>query len=104
MKPLMKIAVQVRSLVRQMASRIEWFPPLLGRLSVGAVFLEAGWGKLHNIPKVVEFFTSLGIPAPQLQAPFVAMNEFVCGGLLILGLFTRLATIPIAASMVVAIA
>ncbi len=82
---------------------LEWFPALLARLTIAGVFVESGWGKLHNLDKVVEFFTSLGIPAARFQAPFVATNEFVCGVLILLGLFTRLATIPLIVSMIVAL-
>src|SRR5262249_26295 len=58
---------------------------------------------LHNLPKVVAFFTSLGIPAPQIQAPLAAGTEFVCGVLMLVGLCTRLASLPLIITMVVAI-
>jgi putative oxidoreductase len=84
--------------------KTNWIPPLLARLTLGVIFAESGWGKLHNLPKVIAFFTELGIPAPSLQAPFVAGVEFVGGLLLFVGLFTRLAAIPLSATMLVAIA
>jgi putative oxidoreductase len=84
--------------------KTDWIPPLLARLTLGVIFAESGWGKLHNLPKVIAFFTELGIPAPSLQAPFVAGVEFVGGLLLFIGLFTRLAAIPLSATMLVAIA
>ena len=99
----MKKLMQARATLLKLAERLEWFPPLLARISVGAVFVETGWGKLHNLPKVVEFFTELGIPFPQFQAPFVAMNEFVCGMLILVGLLTRFATVPLIISMTVAL-
>ena len=80
-----------------------WFPPLLARLTVGFVFAESGWGKLHNIPKVVGYFTDLGIPAPEFQAHLVASTELVGGTLLLLGLLTRLASVPLTVVMTVAI-
>jgi putative oxidoreductase len=55
------------------------------------------------LDKVAEFFASLGIPAPHLQAPFVAGVEFIGGTLILLGLFTRLAALPLMGTMVVAI-
>ena len=70
---------------------------------IGSVFVQAGWGKLHNLDQVINFFTSLGIPAPQIQAPFVASVEFGCGALVLVGLFTRLAALPLTGVMVVAI-
>ena len=99
----MKELMRGRTFLLKLAARLEWFPPLLARISVGAVFLETGWGKLHNLPKVVDFFTELGIPYPQFQAPFVATNEFVCGALLLVGLLTRFATVPLMISMTVAL-
>jgi putative oxidoreductase len=76
---------------------------LLIRLSVGIVFAQTGWGKLHHLDDIIEFFRSLGIPAPELQAPFVSTLEFVGGVAIILGLGTRLFSAPLAFSMVVAI-
>lgn len=76
---------------------------LLGRLGVGLVFLSTGWGKVHNVEKVTQFFTELGIPAPGFHAVLVGWSELLCGGALVLGLLTRLATIPLIVSMIVAI-
>jgi len=76
---------------------------LIGRLAVGLLFVSTGWGKIHDIPKVTRFFEQLGIPAPGFQAVLVAYSELVCGSLLVLGLFARLATIPLIISMTVAI-
>jgi putative oxidoreductase len=89
---------------RATAHTLAWFPPLLARLTVGEVFLFTGWGKLQNLEKVTEFFRDLGVPAPELQAPFVAMVELTGGSLLLLGLCTRLAALPLIGTMVVAIA
>ena len=83
--------------------RLEWTPPLLARLVIGAVFVPTGWGKLHNLPDIVDFFRQLGIPFPELQAPFVSSIELVCGGLVLAGLGTRLASVPLIGTMVVAI-
>lgn len=85
------------------ASKLSWAPPLLVRLALGTVFATSGWGKLHNLEKVTQFFAELGIPAANLQAPFVAGVEFVGGILLLAGLMTRLTAIPLMATMVVAI-
>ena len=84
-------------------SKFDWLPGLLSRITIGFIFIQSGWGKLHHLDKVVEFFRSLGIPAPQLQAPFVATVEFACGSLVLIGLLTRLAAIPLIGTMVVAI-
>lgn len=83
--------------------RIAWLPPLAARLAVGCVFASAGWGKLHNLDRVIEFFDSLGIPMAQYQAPFVAATEWSCGLLLVAGLGTRFAALPLMVTMLVAI-
>lgn len=76
---------------------------LLGRLAVGLVFLSTGWGKVHNLDKVTQFFTELHIPAPGFHAVLVGYSELLCGAAIIIGLLTRLATIPLIVSMIVAI-
>jgi putative oxidoreductase len=62
----------------------------------------AGKGKLSNIGKVIEFFTSLGIPAPAINAYFVSGLECFGGLLLIIGLASRPIAFMIAISMSVA--
>ncbi len=89
--------------VRDLLSSLSWLPPLLARLCVGWVFVESGWGKLHNLEKVTGFFESLHLPAPAFQAKLVATTEFSCGLLLMVGLLTRLAAIPLTCIMVVAL-
>ena len=92
-----------RRLVLRVSTGLRWLPPTVARAAVGWIFLQSGWGKLHDLPKVVAFFADLGIPAPQLQAPLAATTEFVCGGLILLGLATRLASLPLIGTMLVAI-
>ncbi len=74
------------------------------RLYWGWQFMQAGWGKLSDIGKVVNFFTSLGIPAPALNAYFVSALEFGGGLLLILGLGSRLIALPLVIDMIMAYA
>ena len=88
---------------RALVRRLEWFPPLLARLVLGLVFVLTGWGKLHNLDGVIEYFRSLGIPAPEYQAPFAASMEFACGLALLAGLCTRLAAVPLIVIMIVAL-
>ncbi|HKA15576.1 MAG TPA: DoxX family protein [Myxococcota bacterium] len=90
-------------LICEITGRLAWLAPLVARVSVGLVFLSTGWGKLQHLDRVIELFRSLGIPAPELQAPFVAATELTCGLLLVLGLGTRIAAVPLAITMVVAI-
>lgn len=93
----------LRRLILRVSSSLQWLPPTVARLTLGWVFLQSGWGKLHSLPKVTEFFRSLGVPAPEVLAPFTAFMEFLCGALLLLGLCTRLASIPIIVIMLVAL-
>jgi putative oxidoreductase len=77
---------------------------ILIRLLVGAVFLSEGVQKfLFPAALGVGRFTKIGIPAPQFFAPFVGVVEIVCGTLLIVGLVTRLAAIPLIIDICVAI-
>ena len=77
---------------------------ILIRLLVGAVFLSEGIQKfLFPATLGVGRFIKIGIPAPQFFAPFVGVVEILCGTLLIIGLFTRLATIPLIIDISVAI-
>src|SRR5437588_11809267 len=77
---------------------------ILIRLIVGAVFFSEGVQKfLFPNDLGVGRFAKIGIPAPQIMAPFVGVVEIVCGALILLGLLTRLATIPLIIDMLVAI-
>jgi len=75
---------------------------LMVRLYWGWQLAQSGWGKLHNIDKVTEFFTSLGLPAPGLTAHFIASLEFVGGVLLILVLASRLIAVALTINMIMA--
>lgn len=77
--------------------------PLAVRITVGVVFMGTGWTKLHNLPAITKNFAALGIPAPEILTPFVSGVEFVGGLLLLLGLLTRFAAVPLMIVMVVAI-
>jgi uncharacterized membrane protein YphA (DoxX/SURF4 family) len=78
---------------------------ILIRLLVGlVVFFPEGIQKLA-FPDVLGAgrFARIGIPYPDLMGPFVGVVELICGALIILGLFTRLAAIPLIVIMVVAL-
>lgn len=77
---------------------------ILIRLIVAGVFLSEGIQKfLFPESQGVGRFTKIGIPAPEIMAPFVGVCESVCGVLFILGLFTRFAAITMVINMLVAI-
>ena len=75
---------------------------LFVRLYWGWQFVEDGWGKLHNLPKVIEYFGSLGLPAPGPTAYFVSILELIGSVLLALGLGSRLIAFLLTANMTVA--
>jgi putative oxidoreductase len=100
----MQTLIALRRRLHAVCERLVFLSPLLARLVIGVVFTQSGWGKLHNLEQVIAFFTRLGIPFPELQAPFVACTELVCGALVLAGLATRLASLPLIATMVVALA
>ncbi len=82
---------------------IKHFPEWLTRLTIGVLFIQSGWGKLHNLPKVIAYFESLHIPLASIQAPFVSIVELIAGSMVFLGLMTRWASIPLMAIMIVAL-
>lgn len=81
----------------------DFLPPLIARIFIGWAFIPTGWGKLHNLPLVVDNFRSWGIPAPEFQAPLAASCELLFGSAVLIGLFTRLSAIPLIVIMIVAI-
>jgi putative oxidoreductase len=77
---------------------------ILIRLIVGGVFLAEGIQKFLLPGELgVGRFVKIGIPVPEVMAPFVGVVEIVFGALLLVGLLTRLATIPLIIDMLVAI-
>jgi putative oxidoreductase len=88
-----------------MKSPWDKLPVFLIRLMVGSVFASEGIQKfLFPDALGVGRFIKIGIPAPQVMAPFVGGVEILFGGLIIIGLVTRLATIPLIINILVAIA
>jgi len=75
---------------------------LFVRLYWGWQISQNGWGKLHNLPHVTEFFAGLGLPAPGPTAIFVATFEFIGGILLAIGLLSRVAALGFVIDMTMA--
>lgn len=82
---------------------ISALPEVLSRIVIGFVFIESGWGKFHDLAKVTAYFDSLHIPFASIQAPFVSGVELSAGAFVLLGLFTRLSSLPLIGIMLVAI-
>jgi len=77
---------------------------ILVRLMVGAVFLSEGIQKFLFPDQLgVGRFMRIGLPIPELLGPFVGTCEIICGSLVLTGLATRLAAIPLLTVMTVAL-
>jgi putative oxidoreductase len=76
---------------------------LLIRLYFGYQIIESGWAHLHNVGKTAAFFSELGIPFPELNVYFSASVELVGGALILIGLLSRLISIPLIVNFIVAI-
>jgi putative oxidoreductase len=77
---------------------------LLIRVLVGWVFVSEGIQKFIFPAQLgVGRFEKIGIPFPHLMGPFVGSIEIVCGSLLLVGLFTRVAAVPLLVVILVAI-
>ena len=78
---------------------------LLIRILVGWVFVSEGIQKFVFPAQLgVGRFEKIGIPSPHVMAPFVGSVEIACGSLLLIGLFTRVAVVPLLGVILVAIA
>jgi len=75
---------------------------LFVRLYWGWQLIESGWGKLHHLDKVTEFFTSLSLPMPAQTAVAISCLEFFGGIFLAIGLFSRLTALALTINLIVA--
>jgi putative oxidoreductase len=87
----------------RVTKRLDFVAPAVARFTLGVLFVSTGWGKVHSLAKVTAFFTDLGIPLPGLNAHVVSFVELIGGALLLVGLASRLAAVPLMVSMLVAI-
>ena len=88
----------------ELGERFDWLPPLLIRLFVGYFFFETGWAKAHDLDGFAHRFAEWGIPHPAFNAALSAYTEVIGGALTIIGLGTRIVSIPMIVNMAVAIA
>lgn len=94
---------QVEQRALTISKKLDWLGPLVARITLGVLFVSTGWGKVHNLAKITAYFAELGIPLPGIQAPMVSFIELIGGALLVVGLASRLAALPLMGSMLVAI-
>jgi putative oxidoreductase len=102
--PLARVFSLLERLFWAAARAIRPLAPLLARLVIGHAFLQTGIGKWQSFGDTVEFFRSIGIPAPTANAAFTASLEVVGGIALVLGLGTNLFAALLSSTMVVALA
>ncbi|MFK4852635.1 DoxX family protein [Microbacterium sp. ZW T6_19] len=78
---------------------------LVLRVVVGLIFVAHGAQKIfeYTLPGTIGSFADMGVPLPEIAAPFVAFVELIGGAMLALGLFTRPVGILLAIDMIVAI-
>ena len=100
----MTILNKIHALLAKVGSLLQSPVLLVIRLYWGWHFMGTGWGKLHNLGKVTEYFASLNIPAPHVNAIMAASTECLGGTLLLLGLFSRFASLALIGVMCVAYA
>lgn len=75
---------------------------LLIRLYWGWQLAQSGWGKLHNLAHVTEFFTSLGLPMPAQMAVVISCVELFGGIFLALGLASRITALVLTINLIMA--
>jgi putative oxidoreductase len=83
---------------------VAWLPQGLIRVFVGYFFFVTGLAKVRNLEAMAARFAEWGIPWPAFSAALSGYTELIGGGLLVLGLLTRAASLPLLVNMVVAIA
>lgn len=75
---------------------------LFVRLYWGIQLLQSGWGKLHHLDNVTEYFTTLNLPAPHQMAIFISCIEFFGGLFLALGLLSRVTSVVLTINLIMA--
>src|SRR5260370_37263522 len=81
-----------------------WQSPFLlaVRLYWGWQLVQSGWGKLHHLDKVTDFFTSLILPMRGTMALFISCLEFFGGIFLAIGLLSRITALALTENMIMA--
>src|SRR6201981_199645 len=102
MSPLINKLTGLHDRFFALVSRLQSPFLLLVRLYWGWQLIQSGWGKLHNLEKVTEFFTSLGLPMPAQTAVFISCVELFGGIFLALGLLSRLTALVLTINLITA--
>ncbi|PLY10322.1 MAG: DoxX family protein [Arcobacter sp.] len=94
---------RIHDIISDLFSNFQSIFLLLARLTLAYGFYEPAMKKWSDIEGIAQWFGSLGIPFPTLNAYMAATTELLGVVLLALGLFTRLISIPLIVVMIVAI-
>lgn len=98
---MLQILQSLRNLLDK-TKALDFIAPLSLRIFLAPIFILAGLGKLGNVENTASFFAYLGMPAPVLMVYLAGISELVGGCLLVIGLATRWATVPLMVTMAVA--
>jgi putative oxidoreductase len=99
----MSIISRIHALLARIGKMLQCPLLLVIRLYWGWQFFLTGKGKLMHLDKTANFFASLNIPLPKLNAIVASCTECSCGLLLLLGLFSRFASLALIGVMCVAL-
>src|SRR5258707_6737188 len=102
MSKLIKIVGQWHEQFFDLVSYLQSPFLLFVRLYWGWQLAQSGWGKLHHLSNVGEYFGTLGLPMPAQMAAFIACVEFFCGIFLALGLASRITSLVLTANLTMA--
>jgi putative oxidoreductase len=100
-----KLITKVRQLHERFLGLVSYLPSpflLLVRLYWGWQLAQSGWGKLHHLSNVGEYFGTLGLPMPAQMAVFIACVEFFGGIFLALGLASRITALVLTVNLTMA--
>src|SRR6266481_2370966 len=100
-----KLIVKVRQWHAQFFDLVSYLQSpflLIVRLYWGWQLAQSGWGKLHHLSNVGEYFATLGLPMPAQMAAFIACVEFFGGIFLALGLLSRITGLVLTVNMAMA--
>jgi putative oxidoreductase len=100
-----KLIVKVRHWHAQFFDLVSYLQSpflLIVRLYWGWQLAQSGWGKLHSLSNVAEYFGSLGLPMPAQMAVFIACVEFLGGIFLALGLASRIIGLVLSVNLAMA--
>jgi len=99
------LLMRLRVLYQRFFAAVDYLrsPFLLAvRLYWGWQLVQSGWGKLHHLDKVTEYFTSLNLPMPAQMAVIISCVELFGGIFLALGLLSRLTALVLTVNLIAA--